>query len=121
MPGRVVTAIVCDVENTGYWKRMAKEIRKAIGPVQIVQDVEVLYNKVRKKVDLFVIDDTGTSNMVRLFKVIQMLHPGSKILVASLAPTWKPVREAFYLGAADYIRKTYDPQEMISAIREGPE
>lgn len=108
--------IVCSPENHKYWLDIAAEIERSNGQVLITQEKNVLRNRSRTNYDLIVIDINGVSNMARLVAAIRRSNVSGKILIATATPVWQEARFAFYIGASDYIKKTFNPVEMAASL-----
>jgi DNA-binding NarL/FixJ family response regulator len=48
--------------------------------------------------------------------MIRAARPEVKIVVATMSPTWKRAREAFRVGASDYVRKSMNEAENRSLL-----
>ncbi len=108
--------IISDVQNENYWKPIVDVIRRRIGTGKIVDERIILQQNICPRFDLSVVD---ASNLARIPEIVQFLHlkePGGKIIIVSTTPTWKKAREAFQIGATDYIQKRADPNEMASEL-----
>ena len=117
MTKEVFTLVICDSEDLDYWQQMRAGILQDLGPVNILNQETALQSKPEHKIDLIVIDLADVGNIPSILFAMQSSYPDSKIVVISIAPTWKQAREAFYLGAVDYTRKPYDQSEMISLLK----
>ena len=83
----------------------------------MAREADVFKNRTQADFDLIVIDVTDVSDMPRLVAAIQSRNPNGKIVIATSAPTWGEAREAFYMGAADYLRKQPDVEEMVASMK----
>lgn len=116
MPEHARILIVCIPVNRKYWDDIIPEIEKDIGQVWVARETDVLKKRVMSELDLIIIDVTEVKDMSRLVAEIQSQSPQGKIVIATSSPTWGEARDAFYMGAADYIRKQPDAQEMVLAL-----
>ena len=109
--------IICDAENLRHWEPMLAEIGNTLGPIRIITENEVFKGGLAGKIDLVVIDISGSIGLPRLVAYVREQQTECKILIVSAAPTWRKARQAFYIGATDYIPKQYTTAETISAMR----
>lgn len=78
---------------------------------------EVSAEILAKQYTLIIIDATVVKEPVLLVTSIRGQNPNARIVVATWVPTWKRAREILQAGALDYISKSANEQELLSAIK----
>lgn len=58
------------------------------------------------------------ANEVGQIDTLQQQHPQSPLVVVSASLTRDGLRQAFLHGAADVVRKSFDPQELLTLVQE---
>lgn len=67
--------------------------------------------------DLILIDATSVSaNLAELVAALRAAAGRAAIVVSTTSPTWQRARQVFLAGAADYVRKTYDPAAILALV-----
>lgn len=66
---------------------------------------------------IVVIDATVIEDVPLLVSRLRLRCPQVRIIVATASPTWQRARDAFQAGAVDYIRKSLDDEELLSAVK----
>jgi len=116
MTNRHSILIISDEENMKYWQPMLEVIRRRIGPTTTIFEKDVLNQGFFKPSEIIVVDATDVASLPQLVRFIHDLIPEGKIIIVTATPTWKQAREAFHIGATDYIQKRYDKEEMANVL-----
>jgi DNA-binding response OmpR family regulator len=111
--------VVCSPENGKYWSDIIAVIERSNARAVVSQEKSVLQTRSKTNYDLIVIDVNGVSNMARLVAAVRRSNPSGSILIATATPVWQEARYAFYIGATDYIKKTFNPAEMAASLWSG--
>ena len=98
------------------WGPCMVEALSSLGEVQVACEVEALECVKRADYALVIVDTTFATNMTCLVSELRKVRPQLRIVVATASPTWKRAREAFQVGAIDYIRKSLDKDEILSIV-----
>lgn len=109
--------IVCDKDNHPYWDMVSIEIRKKIGPVDLVLDSYFTRKNLVQAQDVIVVDVSEIDTLHKVIKTIRQVQPSSRIIVISSTPTWKQTRELMRLGASNLVRKSADVEEMVGELQ----
>ena len=84
--------------------------------------VKLQWHEPKASYDVIIIDAGTVSNAVTLVASLQSQQPEARIVVATASPTWQRAREVLQAGAADYIRKSLDKDQLrvkIQALLDG--
>ena len=102
------------------WPQVLSQALAPLGTLEVVSKVEaaewIAQHQCRT---IVIIDATAVGEDVpTLVSHLRHRCPESRIVVATASPTWRHARDAFRTGAVDYIRKSWDGEELLTAIRE---
>lgn len=78
---------------------------------------EAMQKIVNSDYDLVIIDSLAVENVPQLVSAIRNQQPDTRVVVVTSSPTWRRARDAFYAGASDYIRKSYDSKELTAVLQ----
>lgn len=96
-------------------------LRQALGP-EARLDVAAAHEsagRLRKNVyDMIVLDYSAAADGPETLSELRRLKPAPPILVVSASPTWQQAKEVLLAGAADYMPKSLDVDELSAAFRE---
>ena len=79
-----------------------------------------LSREIKKQGFALIIIDTQDLPQEEIASQIQLLKKNQEtavIIVASVSPTWRAVREAFKAGADDFIAKTLNPGNLLKSLK----
>lgn len=68
--------------------------------------------------DMIVLDYSATENALETLSEFRRLEPATPILVVSASPTWQQAKEVLSTGAADYMPKSLDVEELGAAFED---
>jgi len=108
--------IICNSKSTIFWEKIFKDKRMKFKAVSITSEEQILEEKETITSELIIVDITGTKKISHLISIIKSQQSKPNIIITNFIPTWKQAREAFYLGAVDYIRKINNHDEMVEQI-----
>lgn len=100
-----------------YWHEMLKQVLAPLGTLHIGTEERTLSLVQTYAYDLLIIDATIVENAPLVVARILVQQPDARIIVVTASPTWRRAREVFQAGAMDYIRKSLDRREILSAVR----
>lgn len=98
------------------WPLVLQWALSSLGKLRTVLEEEALRVASEGSYDVIVVDSLAVRNVVLLVSRLHAQCPRSRIIVATASPTWQRAREALKAGAADYIRKSLDKEELRSKI-----
>lgn len=99
------------------WRQVLEEASAPLGVLQIAREVDAFRLIRQQDFDVIVIDAAKVEDVFLLVSLIRAQRPNARIMVATASPTWKRARGAFRAGAIDYIRKSMNKEEVLSALR----
>lgn len=101
------------------WLQTVSEAVRSLGEITF-NTMETAFSELKSTpYDLIIIDATAIGDdMVDLVAQFHTARPCTPILVATTSPTWQRARQAFQAGAADYIRKTFNQQKLLTMCRD---
>jgi DNA-binding NtrC family response regulator len=99
------------------WRQVIEGSVASLGTLQIAVEFDALSLTRQQDYDVIVIDAARVTDVPLLVSCIRTQKPGARIVVATASPTWRRAREAFRAGATDYIRKSLNKEEVLSALR----
>jgi DNA-binding NtrC family response regulator len=104
-------------EDTG-WPRILEQALSPLGQVETVSEQDAAERLVQYECGaVVIIDAAAVEEVPALVSRLRDRCPGSRIIVATASPTWQRARDAFQAGATDYIRKSWDSQRLLAAIK----
>jgi DNA-binding response OmpR family regulator len=72
----------------------------------------------QKVYDLIVLDYSAMGNALETLSEFRQREPATPIIVVSASPTWQQAKEVLSAGAADYMPKSLDVEELGAAFKE---
>ncbi|MGA9349744.1 MAG: response regulator [Anaerolineae bacterium] len=78
---------------------------------------KALQSVAESRYDLVIVDASAVGDVLSLVSRLRAQQPQTRIVVVTASPTWQRAREALRAGAADYIRKSLDGEELRSKIQ----
>ena len=100
-----------------FWQNVIREALVTIGQLQVVGEDASISRIVSGSYDLVIVDASSVENGALLVARIRAQMPRLRVIVASIAPSWREVREMFHAGAIDCIDKSFDKIELLTAVR----
>jgi CheY-like chemotaxis protein len=99
------------------WYQIFQEAVTALGTLKMARGEEALRLIRQQYYDLVVIDAARVADAFQLTSSIRKEEPDAKIIIFTASPTWRRAREAFRAGATDYIRKSMNKEDLLSALQ----
>jgi DNA-binding NtrC family response regulator len=99
------------------WRKVLEEALAPLGTLQVGEEKDAVEVVLQQSYDVVVVDATVVKDVPLLVSRIRAQQPDARIVVATASPTWRRAREAFYAGATDYIRKSLNKEEILSAFQ----
>lgn len=101
------------------WPQVLSQALAPLGSVETVSEKNAAERIAQYRCDaLVIIDAAVVENVPALISRLRCQCPECRIVVATASPTWQRARDAFKTGAVDYIRKSWDSEELLTAIRD---
>ena len=98
-----------------YWAKALRLALVSLGTLETTSRKRATTLLERSAYDVVFIDVTAVADFVEVVKELRQHWPALPIIVAATAVDWVPARAAFRAGATDYICKSHDQQELLSA------
>ena len=99
------------------WRQVIEEASASLGSLQFAREVDVFRLVRQQDFDVIVIDAENVEDVFLLISSIRILKVDAKIVAVTMSPIWRRAREAFRAGAVDYLRKSMNKEEILSALR----
>lgn len=104
-------------DNTG-WPLFLRQALASLGALEIVSESDAAGRIAQYQCKAVVIIDAAViEDVPALVARLRRQCPESRIVVVTASPTWQRARDAFQAGAVDYIRKSWNSRELLTAIR----
>lgn len=98
---------------TSPWVTAVLKATPPLGEITIGNDQEFRQRLAAAPPDLLLLDASGfTQDVVKMVEQCRRLQPEMPIIVATTSPTWKNARAVLMAGATDYIRHSFDVEEI---------
>jgi len=101
-----------------HWHRALESALAKLGELDAVEEKDALAFLSRCEYAVVFIDATAVAEPPDLIELIRRRWRGLPIIVASAAPQWEQARRVMRAGATNYIRKSYDEEELREAVRK---
>jgi CheY-like chemotaxis protein len=99
------------------WRRVLEEALAPLGTLQVGKEEDAVEVVLQQSYDVIIVDATVVKDVPLLVSRIRTQQPDARIVVATASPAWQRAREVFYAGATDYIRKSLNEEEILSAFQ----
>ncbi len=101
------------------WPQFLSQALAPLGSVETASEKDAAERIAQYKCNtIVIIDAAAVEEVPALVACLRRRCPESRIVVATASPTWQRARDAFQAGAVDYIRKSWDSKELLTAISE---
>jgi DNA-binding NtrC family response regulator len=109
--------LLINAGNESDWPVILREALDALGQLFITSEVEASAEILHKRYDLVIIDAATVQKPVELVSQLHARDTSIRIIVAAVTPTWQEARTVLRAGAADYVRRPSNKEELISMIQ----
>ena len=100
-----------------HWNQVLREALAVLGPLQIVSEREAAAFLQVHAYDTVIVDAGAVSSAPKeLIRQIRELHPGARVVVVTASPHWKIAKAVIRAGAADYVEKTLNREEILASF-----
>ena len=87
--------------------------------VKTFYDGEVAFNNIAFEYDLYILDiNTPSINGLEILKAIKKANEKSKVIMISANINIRTIKESYFSGCDDYIKKPFDIEELILKIEK---
>ncbi len=121
-PANVLFMVVSDIVDR-RWSLVLQDALADLGEIQILSEEDAVRAVSREIFAVIFIDAGAVYDAALLTRRLRVSRPETRIIVVTASPTWEYARQALQAGAADYIRKTLNPEELrtkVLAVMEIP-
>jgi DNA-binding NtrC family response regulator len=109
--------IVGDLSDD-YSMQVLQKALDALGPVEVASKNDALRQLQETQYAAVIVDAGAVSDAAALVFKIRESNPNIKVAVITATPHWRVARAVFRAGAADYLRKSQDIQEIRTTFRK---
>lgn len=99
-----------------HWCDSLRETLAPVGVLRIETEDKAVELVMLGAYDFVIVDATVVDNVPLLLARIRAQRPRAYIVVAAANPSWDKARQAFQAGASDYVSKSFDATEILTAI-----
>jgi DNA-binding response OmpR family regulator len=100
------------------WALVLSRALSPMGSLHVVSQEEMAMTVIQQcHYDAIIIDAGAVRDAVLLVSHLRAQQPEVRVIIATASPTWRRAREALQVGAADYIRKSLNEEELRSKIQ----
>lgn len=101
------------------WLQVLSQALAPLGAVEAVSEEEAAERIAHYRCNaVAIVDAAAVEDVPALVSCLRRQCPESRIVVATASPTWQRARDAFQAGAVDYIRKSWDSKELLTAMKD---
>ncbi len=101
------------------WAQVLRQALASLGTLEIVWEEEAEEHICQQEGKAVIIIDAGAvRDAPALVAHLRQKCPTNPIIVATASPTWRRAREVFLAGATDYIRKSWNVEEIRDKLKE---
>jgi DNA-binding NarL/FixJ family response regulator len=98
-----------------HWNQVLRESLAVLGPLQIVSEKEAAAFLQMHVYDIVIVDAGAVSSAPKeLIRQIHELRPGARVVVVTASPHWKIAKAVIRAGAADYVEKMLNREEILA-------
>ena len=105
-----------DGQSGQYWLKNLDRVISSLGGELIVQNAILKEHMNWKDYDYTVLDEGLIPDITKTIKEIHDKNPILKVIVVSAAPRWDQAREVMLAGAAHYMRKDPDINNLTKIL-----
>ncbi|MBN1991724.1 MAG: response regulator [Anaerolineae bacterium] len=99
------------------WPLVLEQSVLSLGTLQVISEKQAEQQGIEQEYTAIIIDAGAVDNVAQLVSNLRKMQPASHIIVVTASPTWQRAREVLLAGATDYIRKSFDQDELLSKIK----
>ena len=100
------------------WVQTVSKAAQALGRLLVLSEHKDEPPPDLSDCDLIIVDSTGSfQETAALIERLRGERPKTPIVVVTMSPTWQRARQAFRVGATDYVRKSLDAEKTLADIR----
>jgi DNA-binding NtrC family response regulator len=99
------------------WGNILSEALRTLGQLDFTSE-ELAIQEELDDYALIIIEAGGITDVAMIVTSVHQRRPALPIVVVTSSPTWQRARRVFLAGAADYIRKSLDPDTLLRTFQE---
>lgn len=106
------------IDREPWWPSFVeKTLSKRGYQVEVEHDeVKGLARLDRNGYDVVVVDFLAGQEELGVLKSLLQKHSHERVIVVSATPSWEEARDAYRLGALDYLNKSFDEAKLLKVI-----
>lgn len=106
-------------EEETAWPLVLGQALTSLGTLETVPEKDAVERIAQRQCDPVVIVDAAVvQDLELLISRLRLQCPKARVIVATASPTWRRAREAFQAGAMGYIRKLWDREAILIAVKD---
>lgn len=109
--------LIGDVAET-QWTLALKMSLLPLGSLCVLAEDDAVLSVENHIYDVIIIDAGAIHDAALLTRRLRTNRPEARIIIVTASPTWEYTREALQAGAADYIHKTFNQEELRIVVQE---
>jgi DNA-binding NarL/FixJ family response regulator len=106
--------LLINVKQEYFWRQVLEDALTLLGTLQTGGEEEAVTLILQRSYDVIIVDTAAVKDVPLLISRIRDQQPEARIVVVTASPTWRRARAAFLAGAADYIHKSLNKEELLS-------
>jgi DNA-binding NarL/FixJ family response regulator len=110
------TFLLIGEEAETSWSSALRQALSPLGKLRIVSEETAVRAVIQSDYDVIIIDAGAVHDAALLTARLRAQRSEARVVIATASPTWQRARQALQAGAADYIRKSLDTEELRSKI-----
>jgi DNA-binding response OmpR family regulator len=109
--------LIGDVAET-QWTLALRMSLSPMGSLCVLAEEDAVVSVEHHSYAVIIIDAGAIHDAALLTRRLRTHRPEARIIIVTASPTWEYTREALQAGAADYIHKTFNQEELRAIVRE---
>jgi DNA-binding NarL/FixJ family response regulator len=109
--------LLVGIQTETLWTLVLQDVLSSLGELHIVSEDEALWTVAENPYDMVIVDASAVGDVPLLVSRLRDQQPQTRVVVVTASPTWRRARETLRAGAADYIRKSLDEEDLRSKIQ----
>lgn len=117
-PPEAAIFLLVSAAHDSHWQGVLAEALSAIGSLQVATELEAVEAAIERDYRAIIVDAGTVEDFALLTARIRAQRPDARVIVVTTSLTWRRARDAFQAGAADYLFKSPNKEELFAAIKQ---